>query len=129
MEYIDQLYDLYQNSPEEVEPQWRMFFEGMEFGQNSSPSKQLSEKELDVYHLIRRYRDYGHLKANIDPLDLDQSKTSMFDLNNFNLSESDLNQRFKAGQFINKPNATLKEIIEFLEKAYCGGYREDCCCY
>ena len=120
MEYIDQLYEQYQNSPENVEPQWRMFFEGMEFGQNQAPSKQLSEKELDVYHLIRRYRDYGHLKANIDPLELSKNTTSMFDLNNFNLSEADLNQRFKAGQFINKPNATLKEIIEFLEKAYCG---------
>lgn len=120
MEYIDQLYSQYQDSPDNVEPQWKMFFEGMEFGQNTSPSSQLSEKELDVYHLIRRYRDYGHLKANIDPLNLTEKITEMFDLKNFNLSKDDLNQKFKAGQFINKPNASLKEIIEFLEKTYCG---------
>ena len=119
MEYLDQLHNQYLNDPESVDPQWKYFFEGMKFAQ-SSDGGSLSSKELDVYKLIRTYRDYGHLKANLDPLKLAHQDLSPFALSRFGLSEADLNQKFQAGSLINLPNATLKQIIEVLENTYCG---------
>ena len=35
-------------------------------------------QELGVYNLIEHYRDYGHLKANLDPLKLAESEMELF---------------------------------------------------
>ncbi|NJL26200.1 MAG: hypothetical protein HC902_14280, partial [Calothrix sp. SM1_5_4] len=33
LEYIESLYQTFLNQPEQLEPQWRLFFEGVEFAQ------------------------------------------------------------------------------------------------
>ncbi|MCS7073879.1 MAG: hypothetical protein NZ108_05380, partial [Bacteroidia bacterium] len=49
--YLDGLYQTYKNNPESVEPDWRRFFEGFEFGQEHSISETdtvLLSKEIAV---------------------------------------------------------------------------------
>ncbi|MCB9026477.1 MAG: 2-oxoglutarate dehydrogenase E1 component [Bdellovibrionaceae bacterium] len=120
LEYIEQQYQNFLKDPQSIEGEWRMFFEGVEFAQSlTKTGDSLSTKEIDVYNLIQYYRDYGHLKANLDPLRLAKPVSDNFDLKNFNLSEKDLNQKFQVGSIIGLANSPLKDIISKLEKIYC----------
>jgi 2-oxoglutarate dehydrogenase E1 component len=118
MEYIEDLYLQYKANPQNVAADWKRFFEGVEFAQDGSLG--LSEKELDVYHLIVAYRDYGHFEADTDPLTNTPHPSEELALKKFNLTESDLEKTFQIGAIIGKPNATLKEIIAHLRACYCG---------
>src|SRR5690606_40615125 len=46
--------------------------------------------------------------------------SDLLDLEYFGLSDADLGTRFVAGKFIGLPGATLKEILEKLQRVYCG---------
>lgn len=118
LDYIEQQYAQYKADPQSVSIDWQKFFEGFEFAQDGSMG--LSEKELDVYHLITAYRNYGHFEAQLDPLENTPAPSDQLSLNKFGLSEKDLSSRFQIGSIVNKPNATLKEIIEHLRSVYCG---------
>lgn len=117
-QFIEQLYRQYQTDPESIPSDWKMFFEGVEFATERPMG--LSEKELDVYHLINAYRNYGHFEADLDPLTNASSPSDQLALARFNLSEADLNSRFQIGRIIGKPNAPLREIIAHLRSCYCG---------
>lgn len=118
MEYIEDLYLQYKANPQNVAADWKRFFEGVEFAQDGSLG--LSEKELDVYHLIVAYRDYGHFEADTDPLTNTPHPSEELALKKFNLTEGDLEKNFQIGSIIGKPNATLKDIINHLRACYCG---------
>ena len=120
LEYIESEFNNYLNDPNSIEPEWKHFFQGIEFAKNfDSDSSNISSKEIDVYNLIRYYQDYGHLKAQLDPLNLAKPQGKNFDLDNFNLTESDLKQSFQVGSIIGLPNSTLAEMLTRLEKLYC----------
>lgn len=120
LEYIEGLYQTFLENPDSLEPQWRVFFEGVEFAQKlPGQTGQLAESELNVYHLIEHYRNYGHLKSKLDPLGLIAPETASFELAQFGLSDKDLDQGFGVGALIGQPNAKLRDIVAFLEKAYC----------
>jgi len=119
MEFIESLYQTYLQNPDSVEPQWRLFFDGVEFAQQLPTPSSFSEKELGVYNLIEHYRNYGHLKAKLDPLGLSRPEESSFALKNFGLDDRDLGAKFSIGALIGLPLATLNDIVSFLEKAYC----------
>lgn len=118
LEFIEQMYSQYKTDPQSVSNDWKMFFDGVEFAQGSSLG--LSTKELDVYHLIGAYRNYGHFEAQVDPLSNSQTPSDELSLARFNLKESDLNQSFQIGSIVGKPNAKLKDIIAHLRQCYCG---------
>lgn len=123
-DYIDSLYLEYKKNPDAITVEWKRFFEGLEFGQSGSLG--LSEKELDVYHLIQAYRNYGHFEASLDPLSNTPPSSEQLALKKFNLSEKDLNTVFQIGSMIGKPNSSLKEIIATLRQVYCGKLSVQC---
>ncbi len=122
LEYIEDLYQRYQSNTEAVGGEWRLFFEGVDFAKNLSggTGAGISRKELDVYHLIRAYRDYGHFEANLNPLSMAQKFFPELSFANFNLTDADLEESFQIGSIIGKPNAKLKDIINHLRACYCG---------
>jgi 2-oxoglutarate dehydrogenase E1 component len=130
--YIESLYNDFVQNPESVDPEFRKFFEGFDFAMSTSNGQgvagaavsgvavdagQLS-KEFSVYSLIQAYRKKGHLVAKTNPIRERKDRGANLDIKYFGLAESDLNQSFVAGQFIGKPNATLKQIIDQLQKIY-----------
>lgn len=122
LEFLEQIYQQYQSNPNSVEPSWQIFFEGMEFGSQRSPSTTTSTgalKEIQVYNLLEHYRNYGHLKAKLDPLELTPADDSSFQLENFGLNAKDLDQTFAVGALLGKPQAKLKDLIAHLEQTYC----------
>ncbi|MFN3453379.1 MAG: 2-oxoglutarate dehydrogenase E1 component [Pseudobdellovibrio sp.] len=124
LEYLESLYNQFKKSPDSVDLEWKRFFEGVEFANDGSFG--LSEKELDVYHLITAYRNYGHFEADLDPLTNTPAPSDQLRLEKFNLSEKDLDQAFQISSIIGKPNATLKEIIAHLKSVYCGKLTVQC---
>ena len=124
VDYIESLYVEFKQNPDSVSLEWKRFFEGLEFGQTGSLG--LSEKELDVYHLIQAYRNYGHFEASLDPLSNTAPSSEQLSLKKYNLSEKDLNSTFQIGSLIGKPGATLKEILGTLRQVYCGKLSVQC---
>lgn len=121
LEYIETLYQTFLQTPDSLDPQWRLFFEGVEFAQKLPGQTQggFSTTELNVYNLIEHYRNYGHLKADLDPLKMSTPLAESFDLANFGLSQNDMEQTFSIGSILGLGPAKLKDIIAYLEKAYC----------
>ncbi|MFN3697967.1 MAG: 2-oxoglutarate dehydrogenase E1 component [Pseudobdellovibrio sp.] len=124
LEYLESLYKQFKTAPDSVELEWKRFFEGVEFGQDGGFG--LSEKELDVYHLIMAYRNYGHYEADLDPLTNAPAPSDQLRLNKFNLSDKDLDSTFQIGSIIGKPNAKLRDIIAHLKSVYCGKLTVQC---
>ena len=112
LEYVESLYQIYQTNPAELDDTWQAFFAGVDFNQDLGG--QLSSKELDVYHLIQAYRDYGHFEANIDPLSMKSSSTDL-SLSQFNLEDADLGKSFSVGALVGMKDATLRDIINHLQ--------------
>jgi len=125
---IEQLYLQYQQSPQSVSTDWRKFFEGMEFAADRplEGGSGLSEKELRVYELINGYRNYGHFEADLDPLTNTRSPSEELSLHKYQLTEADLDQTFQIGAIVDKPGATLREIIQHLRNCYCGRLSVQC---
>jgi 2-oxoglutarate dehydrogenase E1 component len=121
VDYVESLYqDFLKNRPA-VPPEWQNFFEGYEFALAvGSKTTSVSAKELDVYKLAVAYRDYGHLKARLDPLEMTAPDEGFFNLKRFSLSEADLDKKHSISAAFGKPGATLRELIGHLERCYCG---------
>ncbi len=123
-DFVDQLYAQFKLNPNSVPPDWQKFFEGVDFAQSGNFG--LSEKELDVYHLISAYRNYGHFEAHLDPLTNTPVPSDQLALSRFHLTDKDLDQKFQIGSIIGKPQATLRAIIAHLRSCYCGKLTVQC---
>ena len=121
LEYTEDLYSLYLQDPNQVEPSWRWFFQGVQSVTASSSGSATSseiKKELGVFRLIQNYRDHGNLKAQLDPLGL--WKLNKFPpLEHFHITKEDLNKEFAITEDVFDKKLILKKHIDFLEKAYC----------
>jgi 2-oxoglutarate dehydrogenase E1 component len=142
-EQLDELYQKYLKYPDSIEPSWRAFFQGFDFGKDVTedltseqqsqgtthdidfldnghikPSDEI-QKEFQVIRLIDGYRTRGHLFTKTNPVRERRQYRPTFDISNFGLSESDLDQEFNAGEIIGIGKAKLRRIIEFLESVFC----------
>ena len=129
--YFADLYDQYLKKPDSVEPSWRAFFQGYDFGAESygldgeiveGVSTQIPEhvqKEFQVIKLIDGYRSRGHLFTKTNPVRARRKYAPTLEIENFNLSESDLSTKFSAGEIIGLGSTNLQNIIDHLERIYC----------
>lgn len=94
-EYLEELRELYKQDPKKVPVSWRLFFDGMEFGESASGEEYIysnghgngvsdqavisnghttpalpQSSELSKERLMDLYRRKGHLAATINPFDL-----------------------------------------------------------
>ncbi len=120
LEFIEGLYQRFLKDPETVGPEWRLFFEGVEFAQNLGTGGAVSSQEVDVYNLINAYRVYGHFEANLNPLSSATRSFPELSFTNFGLKDEDLEKTFQIGAIVGRPNAKLKDIIAHLRTCYCG---------
>lgn len=120
---IDYLYKQYKNDPESVDIGWKKFFEGFEFAQTDFESSdeipENFQKEFKVLNLINGYRTRGHLFTKTNPVRERRKYAPNLAIENFGLSDADLNTVFQAGEDVNIGPASLKDIIEHLELTYC----------
>ncbi len=129
--YFADLYDQYLQNPDSVEPSWRAFFQGYDFGSENyglsgeiveGVSTQIPEhvqKEFNIVKLIDGYRMRGHLFTKTNPVRERRSYVPTLELKNFDLSEHDLDTVFNAGEILGIGASTLRKIIAHLENVYC----------
>ncbi|MDO6490230.1 MULTISPECIES: 2-oxoglutarate dehydrogenase E1 component [unclassified Cellulophaga] len=126
------LYDKYLISPDSVEPSWRAFFQGFDFGQETAQEEfsengpaieaampQSLQKEFKVIKLIDGYRSRGHLFTKTNPVRERRKYTPTLELDNFGLSNEDLSTVFTAGEILGIGAVSLDEIIKHLKSIYC----------
>ena len=109
-EFFADLYDQYLENPDSVEPSWRSFFQGFDFGmttyddehpavqmaafatenQDSSQVSEKLQKEFNVLKLIDAYKNHGHLFTKTNPVRDRRTYSPTLDIENFGLSKSDL---------------------------------------
>jgi 2-oxoglutarate dehydrogenase E1 component len=89
--------------------------------QHDSQATEYERKQVSVVQLISAYRQRGHQKARLDPLGLAQRDwVPDLDLGFHQLSAADHDTAFQVGSLhIGKDDATLKEIVDALERTYC----------
>ena len=129
--YFADLYDQYLKNPDSVEPSWRAFFQGYDFGSETygldgeiveGVSTQVPEhvqKEFQVINLIDGYRSRGHLFTKTNPVRKRRKYAPTLDIENFGLSNDDLDTVFNAGEILGIGPQTLSEIRKHLEFMYC----------
>lgn len=150
--YVEELYEKYLEDPADIPDQWRSYFETLPMVEGttapdishatvrdhflllsknqarvvpvsaSSINADHERKQFAVSELINGYRRRGHLKANLDPLGLQEPfPVPMLDLEYHKLSAADLDTSFQTGDlFFGQGEAPLKDIVAVLESTYCG---------
>ncbi len=132
--YIESQYQDFVKNPESVDTELRKFFEGFDFavsvvapatngkatGSVSAPQGAAGQldKEFGVYQLIQAYRRKGHLVAKTNPIRERKNRHANLELENFGLTDADLDTAFEAGKFANLGKATLRSIVDKLQKSY-----------
>ncbi|MFV0541019.1 MAG: 2-oxoglutarate dehydrogenase E1 component [Aestuariibaculum sp.] len=129
--FFADLYEQYLQNPDSVEPSWRAFFQGYDFGSESyglsgeivdGVSTQMPEslqKEFQVAKLIDGYRMRGHLFTKTNPVRDRRTYVPTLAIENFGLSENDLDTVFNAGEVLGIGAKPLRDIIAHLERIYC----------
>jgi 2-oxoglutarate dehydrogenase E1 component len=129
--YFADLYEQYQQDPDSVEPSWKAFFQGYDFGSETfevsediveGVKTQIPEhvqKEFQVIKLIDGYRTRGHLFTKTNPVRDRRKYQPNLELDNFGLFTTDLDTVFNAGEIIGIGPQSLRIIIQHLEAIYC----------
>ncbi|MEM7380920.1 MAG: 2-oxoglutarate dehydrogenase E1 component [Bacteroidota bacterium] len=138
--FFAELYDKYLVNPDSVEPSWRAFFQGFDFGTESAMDEvglqaqnghlvtangqdiaipESLQKEFQVVRLIDGYRSRGHLFTETNPVRERRKYAPTLDIENFGLSQQDMDTEFSAGEIIGIGKKTLREIVSHLQRIYC----------
>jgi len=127
--YFAQMYDQYLQQPDSVEPSWRAFFQGFDFGVENSQEGFSSEtetgvpehlqKEFKVVQLVDGFRKRGHLFTKTNPVRDRRTYSPNLSIENFGLSDADLGVVFNAGDIMGIGPSTLADIVAHLERVYC----------
>ena len=110
---VEELYQRFKKDPDSVDESLRKFFEGFDFAltdfSKSSGKNELYPSEFKVINLINGYRQRGHLFTRTNPVRIRRSYAPTLAIENFGLSQSDLDREFQAGNEIGIGKAKLKE--------------------
>ena len=118
---MEQMYQQYKTDPDSVEKSWQKFFEGFEFArtQFNGEISDTFDKEFKVINLINGYRKRGHLFTTTNPVRTRRKYFPTLDIENYGLSENDLESEFFAGREIGIGKAKLSAIVQYLKNTYC----------
>lgn len=146
--YIEELYDAYLKDPDSISEYWRQQFDKVAATKGvakkdipltdirqkfiklaklnghayaySSSDMLLQQHEVQLENLITAYRAYGHLQANLDPLEMEPRKSVPdLTLETHGFTLNDLNNVFH-GFEIGNSGSTLGDIYKALQETYCG---------
>jgi len=135
---LEALYQAFLQDPDSVDASWKDFFQGFQFAQlnfetqppaspgKPGPAAARPESlpgnlgtEFKVINLVNGYRNRGHLFTHTNPVRERRQYFPTLDLENFGLTNADLEITFQAGSLIGLGPAPLKDIVAHLEATYC----------
>lgn len=145
--YLENQFETFLKDPSALSDDWREFFDDLIMSSNNYMDvshadvqaffKALDHKPRPSHHVIQEpnnadmsaagveklimaYRTLGHLQSDINPLKPKPEKRAEFDIKNFELNTSNLNDVYTPMDLFGKRSRTLQEIINDLNKIYCG---------
>ena len=148
--YLAELYDCFLTDPHSVEASWAAFFAGLPGQEGPVRSAALDPDctaplqmsalrtgapqilgdpdirratldSIRALMIIRVFRVRGHLLAKVDPLGLEGKKYHPeLDPKTWGFSVADMDRPIFINQVLGLETATLREILQILEKTYCG---------
>lgn len=101
-------------------------FDDSSFAKREAPKtkgKKVVSKDLDIRaaNLVLAYKRFGHLSANLDPLNLTPAVyVPELDLVNHGIEASDLEKEVDLSGIIGLQKSKLSKIIDYLHFTYCG---------
>ena len=123
-EAIEELYQKYRKDPALVDSSWHHFFQGFDLARRdySHPeSESLTfDEEFKVLNLINGYRKRGHLFTQTNPVRTRRKYFPTLDLENYGLSDENLDTAYYAGKELGCGKAPLQDIVDYLKQTYCG---------
>jgi len=124
LEAIESMYLAWRSDPSSVEPSWSIFFEGFEIGLQQSKGDQLTMQSTDsmaslAEKLIGIFRDYGHLQASLDPLQIESVSQQILNKSLQDLVEKHLAANFIIPSFTPYPDGTIRGLVKILQDIYC----------
>lgn len=144
--YVEQLYEDYLQSPQNIDPSWRKIFDSWpkpEFEEqahspiqryfkklakeNTSQSTttvidpSVSQRLVRALQWINAFRYRGHLRADLDPLKMWQRQSSPnLDYQYYGLSDDEIDEKFNIGKYVfDREYMTLRELGKSLRETYC----------
>ncbi len=135
--FVEDLYYAWLSDPSSVAEPWRRYFERLPATPGAAPAPRAfpprrpdgaraaasegaaqadAAFQAKVDRLVSAYREYGHLRADLDPLRLTQ-RAERFSLAAFGLGEADLDRR--CADVEGGPDAKLRQVLARLEETYC----------
>jgi 2-oxoglutarate dehydrogenase E1 component len=139
MTYIENLYRQWQNDPSSVGRPWDAYFRQLMAAGGPGPQISLAPpsdilvyKQTRVDSLLWSYRDIGYLYAHLNPLGGDYGPAHDYllregvqryekpTLEEFGLSETDLDTVFFPGPAMKPSPAPLRQILAAFQETYCG---------
>ncbi|KAM7258056.1 hypothetical protein ACFE04_013797 [Oxalis oulophora] len=128
--YLEELQRSWEADPNSVDESWDNFFRNFVGQASTSPgiSGQTIQESMRLLLLVRAYQVNGHMKAKLDPLELEARQIpDDLDPNFHGFTDADLDREFFIGVWRmagflseNRPVQTLRSILTRLEQAYCG---------
>jgi 2-oxoglutarate dehydrogenase E1 component len=139
IELIEEQYEKYLQDPRSVDQTWHQLFENvndtpakivvaetpkpMKFPvikEAVSDSQEMAPSDIRVYNLIEAYRAYGHLMANINPINTHPVEEPIeLKLETHGLQNQDLTKLFPTFGLLSDKTAPLLKIISTLKSIYC----------
>ena len=138
-ELLEEKYTQWAQDPESVEESFRLFFDGFALGAaQTGPVEAPAERKTAVrpasvsapgadseflglvVSLIYNFRTLGHTQAHINPLEENPPKQPRLALDQYGISEKDMDRVVQTPLFKNNEKMTLREMIASLEEIYCG---------
>ena len=119
---IEEMLERWKKDPGSVDASWNFFFDGYLAGMGQSAKGGVQRDGSDhigISRLIRRYRDLGHLAADLNPLEQPHSELNALHYSEFGFNETDLDRTFDCSEFYGMGRATLRELIASLRDTYC----------
>ncbi|HEY6099724.1 MAG TPA: hypothetical protein VIW03_09860 [Anaeromyxobacter sp.] len=135
LSFVEDLYYAWRDDPTSVGEPWRRYFESLpevpgsapapaEFprrrpdGARSDAAPAASEAafQAKVDRLVQAYREFGHLRADLDPLGVTQRAEKLLPAS-FGLGDADLDRR--SADPGGGGTLTLRELVARLEETYC----------
>ena len=120
-DYVDQMYEQWQDDPSSLSEEWRLFFSGFDLAARptGAVASERASDQSKVVSLIFAYRNLGHLIADLDPLGDNLENHPLLELETFGLSQENLDQVYDTGHLGGPKQATLREILDVLKDTYC----------
>ncbi len=119
--YLEQLYQSYLKNPDDLSAEWQDYFNALSLARDEELEYATREKQARVLQLINAYRFLGHLRARTNPLEENPvADPGELTLAYHHLTEADLDSSFNTGSLTAPASMTLAQILDQLQKTYCG---------